>query len=96
MFPVCLERRASGLAAVYLIWRIPGLIELGLFLKLCFELCFERCKAFGKIEIVFLVGEAHVPTMSQDIIQLENGDNFVKIQPSAKGLATVHDRDVLI
>lgn len=25
-----------------------------------------------------------------------NGDNFIKISPSAKGLATVHDRDVLI
>ena len=72
------------------------MIELGLFLKLWFELCFECCKAFGKIESVFLVREAHVQTRSQDIIQLENGDNFVEIEPSAKGLATVHDRDVLI
>lgn len=30
------------------------------------------------------------------IRRYENGDNFVEIQPSAKGLATVHDRDVLI
>ncbi|MEZ6101637.1 MAG: replication initiator protein A [Pirellulaceae bacterium] len=26
----------------------------------------------------------------------ENGENFVEVQPSVKGLATVHDRDVLI
>lgn len=30
------------------------------------------------------------------IRRYENGGNFVEIQPSAKGLATVHDRDVLI
>ncbi len=30
------------------------------------------------------------------IRRYENGENFVEIQPSAKGLATVHDRDVLI
>ncbi len=30
------------------------------------------------------------------IRRYENGSNFVEIQPSAKGLATVHDRDVLI
>jgi len=28
--------------------------------------------------------------------EYKNGDNFVKISPSAKGLVTVHDRDVLI
>ncbi|MEZ6104399.1 MAG: replication initiator protein A [Pirellulaceae bacterium] len=30
------------------------------------------------------------------IRRYQNGENFVEIQPSAKGLATVHDRDVLI
>ncbi len=30
------------------------------------------------------------------IRRYENGSNFVEIQPSAKGLATIHDRDVLI
>ena len=30
------------------------------------------------------------------IRRYENGNRFVEIQPSAKGLATVHDRDVLI
>ncbi len=30
------------------------------------------------------------------IRRYENGENFVEIKPSADGLATVHDRDVLI
>merc|ERR1711960_79150 len=30
------------------------------------------------------------------IRRYENGQNFVEITPSMKGLATVHDRDVLI
>jgi hypothetical protein len=30
------------------------------------------------------------------IRRYENGPNFVEITPSVKGLATVHDRDVLI
>ncbi|MDY6981004.1 MAG: replication initiator protein A [Pseudomonadota bacterium] len=30
------------------------------------------------------------------IRRYENGHNYIEIQPSAKGLATVHDRDVLI
>ncbi len=32
----------------------------------------------------------------QRIRRYENGDNFIEVTPSVKGLATVHDRDVLI